>query len=91
MQATVLFDEEALPLVASSLEMKRRALEFGVVSYRERLGALERESGMTTDEFVARFQAGDLGDDARYFSWEYLVDAMAGLERQLEVLSRIHL
>lgn len=29
----------------------------------------EREYGLTSDEFMQKFEAGELGDDQKYFDW----------------------
>ena len=38
-------------------------------SFAERCRAFEQVYGMPSDEFMRRFEAGELGDDAVYFDW----------------------
>ena len=39
------------------------------LSFEERCRAFELEYHMSSDEFMRRFEAGELGDDAVYFDW----------------------
>jgi len=91
MEAAVMLHEEAIPVLKSSLELKRRTLEFNLRRYRERLSAFERQYRMRSQEFAAKFEVGDLGDDAEWFEWQYVFDAYNETNRQLELLKSIHL
>ena len=39
------------------------------LSFEERCRAFELEHHMSSDEFMRRFETGELGDDAVYFNW----------------------
>ena len=78
MQA-ITIQQEAIPIMKSSLRMRGRVLEFNLGRYKERLTALERRYGMTSEDFAAKFNAGELGDDADWFEWQYLLDAYHSL------------
>ncbi len=68
--------------------MKREALEFGLSRYKERLTALERRYGMTSEDFAVKFNTGELGDDADWFEWQYVLDACHETLRQLQPTER---
>jgi len=89
MSSTLILQQETVPIVKSSLEMKRKALEFSLQKYSERLAAFERQYGMDSAEFWSRFEAGELGDDADWFEWQYLLDAYRETQRQLKLISTI--
>jgi len=91
MQATLTMRPEAIPVVKSSLEMKRKALEFNTRQYRQRLAAFERAHRMTTKQFAKKFGAGALGDDAEWFEWEFALDALRETEKQLKLLGSVRL
>ncbi len=76
---TITLQWEVVPIVKSSLKMKMKALGFGLSRYKERLTALERRYGMASEDFVAKFNAGELGDAADWFEWQYLLDAYRSL------------
>lgn len=82
-------EEEAIPLVRSSIEMKRRALEFSLRRYERELAAFEAAHKMNSETFAAKFQQGELGDDAAWFEWEFTLDAYRATKHQLEILERI--
>lgn len=89
MQATLTMRQEALPIVKSSLQTRRKALEFNLHQYRTRLTDFERQHQMASEQFATRFGAGELGDDAAWFEWEFVLDAVRETERQLELVKSI--
>jgi len=91
MNSTLVLQQETIPIIKSSLAMKRRALEFSLQKYSKRLAAFEQRYGMDSEEFVSRFEAGELGDEPDWFEWQYLLDAHRETQRQLKLLSTIRL
>ena len=91
MQATLTVRQEAVPIVKSSLQARRKALEFSLRQYRARLTDFERQHQMASEQFLARFGAGELGDNAAWFEWEFVLDAVRETERQLELVKSIRL
>ena len=83
--------EEVIPLVKSSLGLKRRALEFNLQRYQDRLAQFEQRHGMRSQEFAAKFDAGELGDMAHWFEWQYVLEAHHGTQRQLDLLESVGL
>jgi len=55
---------------------------------KERLTAFERRYGMESEDFAARFNTGELGDEADWFEWQYLLDAYHETLRQLHPAER---
>lgn len=84
MQATLTLRPEAVPIIKSSLETRRKALEFSLRQYQARLAGFEQQHQMASAQFAAKFSAGELGDDAAWFEWEFVLDAAREAERQLE-------
>ena len=56
--------------------------------YRNKLQELERHHGMSTDVFLQRFEAGDLGDADEWFDWEAIAALKTEAERKLGELER---
>ena len=46
---------------------------------------------MTSEQFATRFGTGELGDDADWFEWEFVLEATREAERQLELVKSIRL
>lgn len=86
MLATMTLKPEALPIIRSGLDMKRRSLEIGIKRYRSRLTDFETRFAMTSHDFDRRFNNGELGDDDAWFEWEYVLDAYRETVRQLELI-----
>jgi hypothetical protein len=91
MQATLTIRQDALPVVKSSLQARRKALEFSLRQYQARLTDFERQHQMASEQFTTRFGAGELGDDAAWFEWEFVLDAARETERQLELVKSVRL
>lgn len=51
--------------------------------FREKLSAFEQRHGMSTDEFLGRFEAGELGDAPEWFDWDGYAALAASLEDKL--------
>jgi hypothetical protein len=43
---------------------------------------------MTSEQFAAKFNAGELGDNAEWFEWEFVLDAYRETARQFHVMFR---
>lgn len=56
--------------------------------YRNKLQELEARHGMSTDEFMKRFEAGDLGDADEWFDWDAIAALKTEAERKLGELER---
>ena len=80
---TLTLQKEAVPLLRSGLAMKKASLKLSLKRYRERLKRFEQQYGMDSTAFAARFERGELGDDADWFEWEYTLDAYRQAQRQL--------
>ncbi|HOT90993.1 MAG TPA: hypothetical protein PLJ78_03145 [Anaerolineae bacterium] len=91
METTMVLQQEAVPIVRSGLQMKRKSLELNLRQYQQQLATFERQYQMTSEQFRRRFSAGDLGDDAVWFEWEFVLDAYHETIQQLSVLEKIRL
>ncbi|MEJ5308703.1 MAG: hypothetical protein WHX52_02945 [Anaerolineae bacterium] len=91
METTMVLQQDAVPLVRSGLQMKRKSLELNLRQYQQQLAVFERQYQMTSEQFGRRFNAGELGDDAAWFEWEFVLDAYRETIRQLNVLEKIRL
>jgi len=91
MEATMTMLPEALPIVKSSLALKRKSLEFNLSHYRTRLNAFETQYQMSSEQFAERYRTGELGDDPEWFDWEFVLDAYQETSRQLELLGSVRI
>ena len=91
MQATLTIRQEAIPIVKSSLATRRRSLEFSLRQYQTRLAGFERQHQMASEQFATKFGMGELGDDAAWFEWEFVLEALCETEQQLELVKSSYL
>lgn len=87
----MVLQSDAVPIVRSGLQMKRKSLELNLRQYQKQLTAFERQYQMTSEQFGRRFNAGELEDDAAWFEWEFVLDAYRETSRQLSLLDKIRL
>ena len=88
---TFTLQPQAIPLVKAGIELKRRLLEFGLRRYRERLAEFESRHGFDSQTFARKFNAGELGDEADWFEWQYVWDAFQETRREIELLKSVAL
>jgi len=55
---------------------------------KERLTAFERQYEMASVDFAVKSNTGELGDEADWFEWQYLLDAHREKLRQLHPAER---
>ena len=91
METTMVLQQEAVPIVRSGLQMKRKSLELNLHQYQQQLTAFEHQHQMTSEQFGRKFNAGELGDDEAWFEWEFVLDAYRETARQLSILEKIRL
>lgn len=64
------------------LSIVRRKLE----KHREKLEVFEEDEGVSTEQFLEKFESGELGDDAKWFDWKFSAEAVNNLEQREEEL-----
>lgn len=55
-------------------------------SLRSRLAELEMEYGMSSADFLRRFQAGELGDSADMFEWSAFYQMWLSVQARIRLL-----
>lgn len=66
-------------VIESLVEADRRKL----ASFQRKLAEFEQHHGMSTADFQARFDAGELGDASEWFDWDGYAALSASLEHKL--------
>lgn len=64
------------PEVIRVLEREKAVCNTAIARLRERHRPLEQQYGWTTDEFLEKFNAGEIGDDQEFFLWYALAEAV---------------
>lgn len=90
-QATITIQQDALPVMRAGLELKRRSLSLSLRRYSDRLRDFEARYKMSSERFAIAFESGELGDDAVWFEWEFVLDAYRETIHQLDLLDSLQL
>jgi len=69
-------NDQYLPLIKSGLELKKSVLAFKLKKYQKKLKEFEKQYNMSSEDFMKKFKAGQLGDEAYLLDWEYLIEAV---------------
>ena len=81
------YTDEVVDLTVRKLvEHQIQKDEAQLVGLREDLARFEQRYGMTSADFHARYQAGQMGDDADVFEWNALYKMHTRLADAVEVL-----
>jgi len=64
------------PEIVRLLEREKRVSEVAITRLKERCRLLEQQYGWLTDEFLKKFDAGEIGDEQEFFLWYALAEAM---------------
>jgi hypothetical protein len=78
-----LLGEDEVVLVHESLRRELALTEAKAKLLREELEQFEQRYEMSSEDFVAQFERGDLGDAQGFFEWWGLVRGLKKLEEQL--------
>ncbi len=73
--------------VKEAVQKERELGRFMLKRYEDKLSKFEDKYDMTTDEFVEKFEKGELGDDQDYFEWFAI---FKGNEHWKEKLDELH-
>lgn len=77
---------EVQDAVASAVEKELDEGRFIMQRLRQRLNAFEDEYGMETEEFVEKFEEGEIGDDQDFFEWYAAYKGVKHWEEKTEKL-----
>lgn len=85
------FNEETKLLIKSSLNIEANILNLGLEKWGAKLKKFEREYGMSSSEFLNRFNKGELGDDKKWFEWLFAYRAYEHIKKKLQIMKSISL
>jgi len=77
------------PEVVRVLEREKQICETAMAHLRERSRSLEQQYGWSTDEFLSKFNAGEIGDDQEFFLWYALAEAVKDWQKTRDSLDEL--
>jgi hypothetical protein len=75
--------EEEFSIVKESLRRELTLSEAKVNLIREEIEGFEKRYEMSSEEFVDKFERGELGDDQDYFEWWGLLRGIKKIEERI--------
>ena len=84
----VLSEEEAL-IVGEALQRELALLESKVNLTKEEIKEFERKYAMSSEEFLKRFEGGELGDEQDFFEWWGLLEGLGKIEEKIAKIKAV--
>lgn len=88
---TITMSNDTIDVVKSSINLKKRILKSNYEDYKKRLKKFESKQGMSTKQFLKKYNSGQLGDDQKWFDWLFAYEAFSEINRELLLLRRVKL
>lgn len=83
--------EEALPILKSGINLKKKLLSVKVENYLKRLKVFEKKYKMKSEAFLRKFNSGKLGDDEEWFDWLFVYEAYNKIIEQKKIIDGLSL
>ena len=80
---------ELKPEVIRVLEREKQVCEAAIAHLRNKSRLLEQQYGWSTDEFLSKFNAGEIGDDQEFFLWYALAEAVKDWQKTRDSLKEL--
>ena len=86
---TLTMPDDTLDIVKSSINLKKRVLKSNYDDYKNRLKTFEKKHGMSSKQFLKKYNSGKLGDDQKWFDWLFVYEALSEINRELSLLRQL--
>ncbi len=87
--ATIKIQEEAMAIVKSGLAIEENILKMSLDEYKKDLETFEKRHKMSSEEFIQKFESGDLGDDAEWFDFLFAYRAYEHVRKNLKLIEEM--
>ena len=82
----IAINQDALPLLRSSMALKDKILTTKAENYSMRLKKFEKKYKMKSSEFLKKFKLGKLGDNEEWFEWLFVYQAYSKILEQKKII-----
>jgi hypothetical protein len=86
---TIKIQKEAIPIIKSGLAIEENILKISLGEYKKDLETFETRYKMSREEFIQKFESGDLGDDAEWFDFLFAYRAYEHVRKKLKLVEEI--
>ena len=84
-------DHELKPLVATALENELRIIHAGIKRTRQRLRYFEEKYGLSSNEFLRRYENDELNETPDFAEWVGEIRMLGRLNEKSEILKDIRI
>lgn len=82
-------EEEVKRIIVNSLNMRLIEVEKTLSKLQSRMAEFETRYGMSSKEFLEKYEKGLLGDDLDFFEWEACLTIRTRISREREALKEV--
>ena len=86
---TINIPEESSEAVYSTLQREIKRLKQKVSSLNDLLSQYEEKYGFSSDEFLMKFENGELGDDEVFFEWFADIETRNRIAQKITLLVKV--
>jgi len=88
---TIYIPEESSEAVKSTLQREIKRLKQKVSSLDDQLSLYEEKFGFSSNEFIVKFENGELGDDEVFFEWFADIETRNRIAQKITLLVKVKL
>jgi hypothetical protein len=73
-------------IIVEALQRERALLRVKAKILKSRVEDFEKRFNMKSEEFLEKFESGELGDDEEFFLWWCFLQALKGVEERMKIV-----
>jgi hypothetical protein len=73
-------------IIVEALQRERALLRVKARILKSRIEDFEKRFNMKSEEFLEKFESGELGDDGEFFLWWSFLQALKGVEERMRIV-----
>ncbi len=73
-------------IIVEALQRERALLRVKARILKSRVEDFEKRFNMKSEEFLEKFESGELGDDEEFFLWWSFLQALRGVEERMRIV-----
>ena len=81
--------ENTKQILKDLLESEIKRLNIKITTLKDELKTYENKYKLNSEEFIRKFNSGELGDEEDYFSWYSIYDIISEVKDKIESLESI--
>lgn len=88
---TISIPEESSEVVIATIQKEIARLRKKIAALSQNLKNLEKQYDLSSEEFIKKFNNGELGDDEVFFEWYADIQTLKEIQKKLKLLEKVKL